>query len=170
MLNPKPRRVWNFLPKKPSIYVISVLLFMLILPIVSIIVEQGESTSLHRWPLIGKWFVFWGVGVRLFVAGIRQVAKPEFTAREIFHMSGVEGLVIIKELGFANISIGLAGIVSLFKPEWTELAGIAGGLFFGLAGVLHVIKRPDSFNEWVAMISDLFFFGVIGLYLCFRFA
>ena len=31
-------------------------------------------------PLVGKWFVFWAVGARLFIAGIRQVIQPAFTA------------------------------------------------------------------------------------------
>jgi hypothetical protein len=150
--------------KKPSLYLISILLFMLILPVVSIAFEWG---TLPAWRLIGKWFVFWAVGVRLFIAGVRQVAKPEFTAKDIFHIDSRESLVIVRELGFANLSIGLAGILSLLKTGWTEIAAISGGLFFGLAGLLHVLKKRSSTNEVIAMISDLFIFLVIILYLLF---
>ena len=61
----------------------------------------------------------------------------------------------------------LAGILSLLKTDWTEIAAIAGGLFFGLAGLLHVLKKPGSTNEVIAMISDLFIFLIIILYLLF---
>jgi uncharacterized protein DUF6790 len=152
---------------KPSLYLISVLLFMLVLPIISIGIEAASHSIAPGWPLIGKWFVFWSVGIRLFVAGIRQVTKPAFTAKEIFHINGEESFIIIKELGFANISIGAAGILSLFKTEWTAIIAIAGGLFFGLAGFLHILKKPDSNNEKIAMISDLYIFLILLLYLFF---
>jgi hypothetical protein len=34
--------------------------------------------------LVGHWFVFWGVGIRLGLAGLRQFLQPSFTARDIF--------------------------------------------------------------------------------------
>jgi uncharacterized protein DUF6790 len=154
--------------KISSLYLISILLFMLVLPVTSIVIERPtHNYSTAIWPLIGKWFVFWSVGIRLFIAGLRQVTKPAFTAREIFHIDSVESFVIIKELGFANLSIGLTGILSLFKTEWTPPAAIAGGLFFGLAGSLHIQKRPESRNEMIAMISDLYIFSILLLYLIF---
>ena len=149
------------------LYLISILLFMLILPLASVIFEWLAHTSLFGWALIGKWFVFWALGVRLFIAGIRQVTKPEFTAKEIFHISGSESFVIIKELGFANLSFGLIGMLSLLKVEWREAAAIAGGAYFGLAGILHLSKKRDSANEVIAMISDLFIVAILLAYLFF---
>ena len=81
---------------KPSLYLINVLVVMLILPVVSVTVECLTHSSTFGWALIGKWFVFWAIGVRLFTAGIRQVAKPAFTAQEIFHISNEESFVIVK--------------------------------------------------------------------------
>jgi len=153
--------------KKPSLYLISVLLFMLILPVACILYQHKEDEVPPGWELTGKWFVFWSVGIRLFIAGVRQVTKPEFTAKEIFHINGTESLVIIKELGFGNLSIGLLGILSIIKPAWCQPAAIVGGLYFGLAGLLHVTKKPDSRNELIAMISDLYIFVMLLLYLVF---
>jgi hypothetical protein len=152
---------------KPSLYLINVLVVMLILPVVSIAVECLIHSSIFGWVLIGKWFVFWAIGVRLFTAGIRQVAKPAFTAQEIFHINNEESFVIVKELGFANICIGLVGILSLHNIEWCHLAAIGGGLYFGLAGLQHVIKKPASTNETIALISDVLLFGLMALYLVF---
>ena len=150
-----------------SLYLVSLLLFMLVLPVTSIGVEWQFYHAQQGWALIGKWFVFWAIGVRLFVAGIRQVAKPVFTAKEIFNISGEDSLVVIRELGFANICFGLLGILSLIKPIWCQAAAIAGGLYFGLAGVLHLFKKPDSINEVIALVSDLYIFVLLLLYLIF---
>ena len=55
------------------------------LPLLSILIEwlcingSGDPVA-----LIGKWFVFWAVGVRLLLASSRQVAQPAFTAQTIF--------------------------------------------------------------------------------------
>src|ERR1700761_1365105 len=153
--------------RKPPVYLISVLLFMLILPVGFILIQWQVSKAEMGWPLIGKWFVFWSVGIRLFIAGLRQVTKPAFTAKEIFHMTGDESYVVIRELGFANLCFGTLGILSLFKPGWCQPAAVAGGLYFGLAGVLHVFKKPDSRNELIALVSDLYILVIMGLYLFF---
>jgi len=152
---------------KPSLYLISVMLFMLILPAGSIVYQCLTQKTPFDWPLIGKWFLFWSVGVRLFIAGIRQVTKPAFTAKEIFHINNEESHIIIKELGFGNLSIGLIGILSIFKTAWCAPVAIAGGLFFGLAGIQHILNRPASKNEMIAMISDLYIFCIMALYLFF---
>ncbi|MDB5281502.1 MAG: hypothetical protein JWO06_577 [Bacteroidota bacterium] len=152
---------------KPSLYLISVLLFMLILPVSSVAFEYFRHTADLGWLLIGKWFVFWAIGVRVFIAGVRQVTKPEFTAKEIFDLEGTESLVIIRELGLSNICVGLLAIISLFKPGWCGAAAFTGGLYFGLAGLLHVIKKPVSKNEVIAMVSDLYIFVIMLLYLVF---
>ena len=153
--------------RKPPVYLISVLLFMLILPVGFILIQWQVSKMEIGWPLVGKWFVFWSVGIRLFIAGLRQVTKPAFTAKEIFHMTGDESYVVIRELGFANLCFGTLGILSLFKPGWCQPAAVAGGLYFGLAGILHVFKKPDSRNEVIALISDLYIFLILALYLSF---
>ena len=66
-------------------YFIFLALFLFVLPAISVLVEallrRGGADLM---PLVGKWFVFWGVGVRLFIAGVRQVAQPRFTPRAFF--------------------------------------------------------------------------------------
>ncbi|RKR80717.1 hypothetical protein BDD43_0849 [Mucilaginibacter gracilis] len=153
--------------KNLSLYLISVSLFMLVLPVSCITYQCHNGALSLSWGLIGKWFLFWSVGVRLFTAGLKQTIQPEFTAREIFHFRSSESFVVIRELGFANISIGLIGILSLFNAQWATPAAIAGGLYFGLAGIMHIFKRPDSRNEILAMISDLFIFLLMICYLIF---
>ena len=150
--------------KVSKLYLWVVLLFMLILPLVSILINGGYTDGISI-ALIGKWFVFWAIGVRLLTAGIRQVLKPEFTAKDIFHIDSKESFVIVKELGFANICFGLSGICSLFIPEWRTAAAFTGGLYMGIAGLQHIIKKPSTPNEWVAMVSDIFIFLLMAGYI-----
>jgi len=141
-----------------------VLLLMLILPIISIAVDLQCNAIISLTQLTGKWFVFWAIGIRLFTAGLKQVIKPQFTLQDIFHISNPEGGVIVKELGFANICFGAAGIISIFIPEWRPAAAFTGGLYLGIAGINHVIKKPSGPNEVIAMVSDLFIFLVMAIY------
>ena len=87
---------------KPSLYLVNVVPTMLVLPLVSILLSRAAREGTPLWPCIGKWFVFWAIGVRLCIAGI-----------------------------------------------------------------LHVWKKPDSTNEAIALISDLFIFTILLLYLLF---
>ena len=146
-------------------YLGSLLLLMLILPAVSVWVDYVPYPGTPFMMLIGKWFVFWAVGVRLFSAGLRQAAKPLFTLRDIFHVQDPSGQVVVRELGFANICFGLLGILSLFIPGWRPAAAFTGGLYMGIAGVYHIIKKPETPNEVVAMVSDIYILVVMAAYL-----
>jgi hypothetical protein len=58
-------------------YFAAIVLLMLVLPVASIAAEaplyQGAGGLVS---LIGKWFTFWTVGVRLFTAGVMQIIRP----------------------------------------------------------------------------------------------
>lgn len=146
-------------------YIVIVALFTVVGPVASIFVEASllhDSTGLSL--LIGKWFVFWAIGLRLFTAGLRQAVSPSFTAK-ILGINSKETLIVIQELGFANLSIGLVGICALFNPAWVMPSAIAGGLFLGLAGVRHIAKHERNRLENVAMLTDLFVFAALLVYV-----
>jgi hypothetical protein len=138
---------------------------MMVLPFTFIVYQWRVLSMPLNWALAGKWLLFWSVGCRLFVTGLRQATKPAFTARQIFHFTTTESYPVITELGFANICLGLIAMLSLIKPAWRAPAAIAGGLYFGLAGMMHVVKKPVSTNEVIALISDLYIAFIMGFYL-----
>ena len=151
--------------KKFNLYVLNVLATMLVIPLLSILAEMLFRKTALSVGLAGKYFVGWAIGVRLLVAGLRQTTRPRFTAEEIFHLRNAdESLPIVRELGFANICLGILGTVSLFADDWRLPAALAGGLYFGFAGLLHVFRKAATFNERIAKISDLFIFGIALLY------
>lgn len=147
-------------------YLATILLLMVILPIGSVVIHASagaEPTEIIA--LAGQWFVFWGVGVRLLTAGVRQVANPAFTAVDIFNVDDPRAVPIVKEIGFGNLSMGLLGTATIVQPAWIVPAAICGGLYLGLAGLGHVVKGERNRNETIAMISDLWIFAVLAVFL-----
>jgi hypothetical protein len=143
------------------LYLAVVLLTMLVLPAGSVIADQLAHPETRLIVVIGRWFVFWGVGVRLGLAGLRQIVQPAFTARQIFHIAGDGALTVVRELGVANIGAAVVGLASLVAPSFVLPAAISAAIFYGVAGAQHVMQRRRSFNETLAMASDLFMFLVL---------
>jgi hypothetical protein len=146
-------------------YLAAIVLLMAVLPVASILIEAYLRGATDLLFLIGKWFVFWGVGARLALAGLKQIFEPSFTAGTIFGIQDPRALIVVQELGFANLSIGLLGLLSLRYPQWVKAAAITGGLFYGLAGFKHLIKGDRNSIENIAMISDFWLFAVLAVYL-----
>ena len=147
-------------------YSLIVALFMFVLPLVSVVVEMlvFHSTS-SVVMLVGKWWTFWGVGMRLFTAGLRQVIQPRFTAEEIFHFKTTEALILIQELGYANIAMGITGLLAVSNSVWVVPGAIAGAVFYGLAGIRHVFKPNRDRLENIAMVSDLWMAAILLIFL-----
>lgn len=148
---------------KKYIIVVSVLIF--VLPLFCSVVEiLAKNEQKFTFELIGKWFIFSAVGLRLFIAGIKQTTDPAFTAKEIFHLNNPESLPVVRELGFANLCFGLVGIVSLFFPQWRVVSAFGSGLYYGIAGLQHYIKKPAGTNEKFALITDVIIFLLLLVY------
>jgi hypothetical protein len=146
-------------------YTLMVVLLMGIFPLASIVIESVllRSTSGLVF-LTGKWFVFWAVGLRLLLAGLRQAITPQYTAEEILGIKSKEPFILVQELGFANLSIGLLGLSTLLNSTWIMPAALVGGLFYGLTGLRHILTKVRNRLENIAMISDLFIFIVLLAY------
>jgi hypothetical protein len=146
-------------------YIAIVALTMLLLPACSIIIEHSVKTDVSIVSLVGRWFVFWGVGVRLGVAGLRQVTQPAFTTRDIFRITGDEALPVVRELGFANVSMGAVALASVAMKTFVLPAAIAGGIFYAMAAFIHVTAHGRSQNEVIAMLSDFLVSAVLALFV-----
>jgi hypothetical protein len=150
---------------KGLMYFVFVILLLLIFPVASITTEAALSHTVSIIFLTGRWFVFWAVGIRLFTAGARQVIQPQFTAEEIFGIRDRGSFAIVREVGFANLSMGLLGISSVFRVGWIVPAALVGGLYYGLAGTGHIFHKGKNAREYTAMISDGFIFLVLMVFM-----
>jgi len=137
------------------LYALVVGLTMFALPLGSIGLELHFGAA--DWlGLIGKWFVFWGVGVRLLIAGLRQYLQPGFTSRDIMGIDSPEAYLLVRELGGANLASGVVGLASLAMPSFVPPAALAAGIFYAVAGIEHVRSKHRGTNETIALVSDLF--------------
>jgi hypothetical protein len=144
-------------------------LLLVILPAGSVALEllRHSHDRLSILLCVGRWWTFWAVGIRLFIAGATQVVQPRFTAVGIFGSHETASLPIVREVGFANLAVGTLGFLSMFRPDWVVPAAIVGGLYYGLAGVGHIPQKNKNPKEWTAMISD---FGVCFILAVFVFS
>ena len=146
-------------------YFAVVLLLTFVLPILCSFGQMMiDKTTQFSFDLTGKWFIFSAVGLRLFIAGIKQTTDPAFTAKDIFHIDNPESFPIVRELGFANLCFGLIGIISLFLPQWRIVSAFGSGLYYGIAGFQHLLKKSASANETFAMITDILIFISLTIY------
>jgi Family of unknown function (DUF6790) len=141
---------------EPAVYLATIVLLLGVFPALSVVAEyvllHGQADLVF---LIGKWFVFWAIGVRLLIAGVRQILDPSYTANEIFGVSDPDAQKLVSEIGMGNLAIGTLGVLTLADQNWITPAAIVGGLYYGLAGAKHVLNRGRSRLESVAMVSDL---------------
>jgi hypothetical protein len=143
-------------------YLVMVLGLMVVLPILSVVLELIVSGgSADPVVSIGRWFLFWGAGVRLLIAGISQTFRPQFTAQNILGETTPVANQLVQELGFANLGFGIVALAGAWVPGWMVPAAIAPGVFLLLAGLRHIGKPGKNTKEWVATLTDL----LVGLVL-----
>ena len=150
-------------------YLAAVVLPMLVLPLISVAAQASmlpDAGALMG--LVGKWFTFWAVDVRLFSAGVMQTFRPQLTAESIFALKDHGAFAIVREVGFGNLAIGTLGLLSLFFPDFLMPAAVAGGLYYGLTGIGHVLRRERNAKEWIALISDLAIFLLLTAFVASR--
>jgi hypothetical protein len=142
-------------------YVALVIALMLVFPLISTVAQilsadHATLAAASILAVVAKWYVFWAVGVRLSLAGLRQIFQPRYTAETILGLKGAESLFFVRELGFANVSMGSIGLASLPAPSWLTAAATLGAIYYGLAGINHCFHQGRNKLQNLAMVSDLF--------------
>lgn len=141
-------------------YGCSVVSFCAVLPL-AVTLWEVWSTSSATAAIALKWWVFFGVGLRLVSAGLSQMIMPSFTTQRLFIGLDAGAEPLVRELGFANLCIGLLGILSLYARGYRNPAAVAGGLYYGLVGLGHLLRRRQTARETLAMVSDLYMAGTL---------
>lgn len=141
-------------------YIAVVLLQTLVLPLISGGIQLAVTGG-NPAVVFGLWWAFWGVGARLLVAGVSQLANPGRTARGILGIEDAGAEQVVHELGYANLSMGLVGLMSPFTGGWGILGAVTGAVYLGFAGLRHVAKRRKNADETVATWTDLLVFVMV---------
>lgn len=150
-------------------YIALVLLQTLILPLACASIHLAMSGG-DPLVVLGIWWAFWGVGSRLFVAGISQLVNPARTTQGILGIEDAGAELVVHELGYANLGMGLVAMASAFTGSWGILGAAPGALFLGLAGLRHLSKPGKNRDETLATWTDLLVFamvlaGLVGMYV-----
>lgn len=143
-------------------YIALLLLQTVVLPVVTGSIQLAAAGG-HPLLVYGIWWVFWGVGTRLVVAGISQLVDPARTAQGILGIESTDAEQVVHELGFANLCLGVIALIAPLLPHWGVMLGAAGGLYLGLAGLRHVTKPGKGRDELVATWTDLVVFVAVAL-------
>jgi hypothetical protein len=136
-------------------YLIGITVLMVIAPAASVLLGLHHSPRARVDALTLRWAVIWMVGMRLFIAGIRQVLQPRYTAVTILGIEHADSLLVVRELGFANLALGAIGLGSVLWTHWTIPAAVSGAIFYGLAGLNHLRSGQRTASARIAMFSDL---------------
>jgi len=137
-------------------YAVLLVALMFVVPIGCTIFEVFElNHGAFGFGILLKWFVFWAVGIRLLLAGLRQIIQPRYTADTIFGIKGADSRILVRELGFANIAIGCIAAGSLLSSAWLMPGAVAGSVLYCLGGVHHFLRKARKRHENIAMVSDV---------------
>lgn len=150
-------------------YFATVILLLLVFPAAAAGIELAFYPGADKMLLAGKWFTFFAVGVRLFIAGLRQSLQPAFTAQAIFKVQDTAAFPIVREVGFGNLAMGAAGLLTLLLPAWLVPAAFTGGLYYGLAGLGHALHAHRNAKEEIALWSDAAIFVLLMVFVASRF-
>ena len=139
------------------------LLIMVVLPLISIMISVRRKV--YSIDVLMKWILFWTIGFRSVTAGLVQLFYPKYTASIIFGLSGDSFYIFIRELGMANISIGLAAMLCIRKNQWITPVTFITGMFYVLLTVNHIINFQAGIEELISLIFDILVLVISGLYL-----
>ena len=80
---------------------------------------------------------------------------------EIFDLANVKAFPIVREIGFANLAMGTLASWTIFRSPWLVPAAIVVCIYYGLAGLGHLLRDERNLKETVAMVSDAVAFLVL---------
>lgn len=140
------------------------IVFLTVLPLVSAAVEYHFTKTGMSAVLVGKWFIFWTVGIRFLVAGFTQVIRQ---GRGALILQGDTTGGFGKVLGLVKMLLAGMAFLCVMKDSWSLLAAITVGVYVGLAGFQHDFKKPNTAEGWISMVYDMIVFTVITTCLVF---
>jgi hypothetical protein len=141
-------------------------LLLAILPLLSVAGEQHFVNASISIILLGKWFLFWTIGVRLMVKGFAQVIRSVRNGNSSL-LNRDETGDFTKMLGLAKMALAGMGFLCVVNDQWSLLATITVGVYLGLTGFQHDFKRPTTTRGWMSMSYDFLVFTVIAVCLVF---
>ena len=134
----------------------------IILPVICILVEislmNKKGIQHDKKKICGKWFLFW-IGFGSLSAGLMQSLNPSYTAA-LLNVT-TEDFIVIRELGCANVGMGIIGMLSIKLESFRKPAAIVTGIFILGAIIIHVQRiHAIDLGEIISLVDDIWIFAV----------
>lgn len=156
------------LPGAPRInkrYIVDVYLFTVLLPFIAICVEAIRSDGRILATVIEKWFLFFAIGMRFLLGGIRRTARIKFRTGKIFHIEKRKCCPVLRELGITNFSFGTVAVISFFIPSWRNITAFGSCLYYGAAAFSELLIKQAGMNHVFMLFSNVCIFLILLLLL-----
>jgi len=103
---------------------------------------KKELTKNRVLEVLLLWFLGFGIGAGSIFSGLAQIASPEIVAQSV----GWPNSPFLREVGFANISYGILGILSIkYRSFWAPTI-IAYAVFMWGAAISHIHNIQQTGN------------------------
>lgn len=110
--------------------------------LIHLFVSKKPRTSNRLLELLLVWFLGVGIGIGSIVSGLTQVLNPQMVAQSV----GWPNTPFLREVGFANISYGILGLLSIrYRSFWVPTI-IAFTVFMWGAAVVHIYNIQQTSN------------------------
>lgn len=126
-----------------------------LLPLASVALGRLSVPESALLPLVGRWFVFWAAGWRLFLDGATQVLRRRAAGFR-------------PESAVAALAIGATGLMAIHRTHWTPAVAMAGGIFLGGVALVRLSQGGRSRAATAGAAGDLFAATMLGVYLASR--
>lgn len=103
---------------------------------------KKELTKNRVLEVLLLWFLGFGIGVGSIFSGLAQIISPEMVVQSV----GWPNTPFLREVGFANISYGILGIISIKYHSFWAPTIIAYAVFMWGAAISHIYNIQQTGN------------------------
>ena len=147
-------------------HLISKISISIILPLLCVLIEIAISKRQNNAIIFKntflKWLCFWVVGFNAISVGVMQAFNPSYTAN-LLHVT-MSDFIIVEELGFAQLGIGIVALLSLKWVKFRKPAVMAYGIFIFGCTVIHFLRfSVIDMGEIISTSNDIWVLIVAAL-------
>lgn len=147
-------------------HLISKISISVILPLICILIEiaifKRQNKTIIFKNIFLKWLCFWVIGFSAISVGVMQAFNPSYTA-DLLHVN-MSDFIIVQELGYAQLGIGIVALLSLKWVQFKKPAVIAYGTFIFGCTVIHFLRfSAIDLGEIISTLNDIWILIVAAL-------
>ncbi len=125
--------------------------------LIQLLVSKKPKTLNRITEVLLIWFLGFGIGVGSIFSGLAQVLDPQMVAQSV----GWPNTPFLREVGFANISYGILGLLSIrYRSFWAPTI-IAYTVFMWGAAIGHIYDIQQTGNMAAGNAGTVLYLDVL---------